>query len=165
MSNSLQPHGLQHIRLSCPSLFPKVSSNSCPLSDNAVYLILCHCLFLLPSIFPSIRVFSHELVLHFRWSKYRSFSFSIVPSKNIQVDFLQNWLVSSKGHSRVFSSNTIQKHLFYGAQPSFGSSSHIHTSVRFKCSIMSKSLWSHGLQYARPPCPATTPGAYSNSCP
>ena len=45
------------------------------------YLILCHPLFLLPSIFPSIRVFSNESVLHIRWPKYWSFSFSISPSK------------------------------------------------------------------------------------
>jgi len=83
---------------------------------------------------------------------------------NIQVDFLYNWLVSSKGHSRVFFSNTIQKHLFYSAQPSFWSSFHIHTSVKFSRSVVSKCLRSHGLQYTRPPCPATTPRAYSNSC-
>ena len=44
------------------------------------HLILCHPLLLLPSVFPSIRVFSNESVLHFRWSKYWSFSFSISPS-------------------------------------------------------------------------------------
>ena len=44
------------------------------------HLILCHCLLLLPSIFPSIRVFSNESVLHIRWPKYWSFSFSISPS-------------------------------------------------------------------------------------
>ena len=43
------------------------------------YFILCHPFFLLPSIFPSIRVFSNESVLHIRWSKYWSFSFSISP--------------------------------------------------------------------------------------
>ena len=45
------------------------------------HLILCHPLLLPPSIFPSIRVFSKESVLHIRWSKYWSFSFSIIPSK------------------------------------------------------------------------------------
>ena len=44
------------------------------------HLILCHPLLLLPSIFPSIRVFSNESVLHIRWPKYWSFSFSISPS-------------------------------------------------------------------------------------
>ena len=44
------------------------------------HLVLCHPLLLLPSTFPSIRVFSNESVLHIRWPKYRSFSFSISPS-------------------------------------------------------------------------------------
>ena len=44
------------------------------------------------------------------------------------------------------------------------SESHI-ISVQFSCSVVSNSLWSYGLQHARPPCPSSTPGAYSNSCP
>ena len=48
------------------------------------HLILCHLLLLLPSTFPSIRVFSKQLALCIRWPKYWSFSFSISPSKNIQ---------------------------------------------------------------------------------
>ena len=52
------------------------------------HLIFCYALLLLPSIFPSIRVFSKESVLHIRWPKYWSFSFSISPSKNIRTDFL-----------------------------------------------------------------------------
>ena len=75
VSNSLQPHGLQHARLPCPSPSPKSCSNSCPSS----HLILCCPLLLLPSIFPSIRVFSNESVFPIRWPKYWSFSFSISP--------------------------------------------------------------------------------------
>ena len=71
------------------------------------YLIPYHPLLLLPSIFPSIRVFSNESVLHIRWPKYWSFSFSIGPSMNIQDWFHLGLtgLVSlqSKGLSRVFS--------------------------------------------------------------
>jgi len=52
------------------------------------HLILCHPLLLLPSIFPSIRVFSNESVLPFSWPKYWSFSFSISPSNECSVDFL-----------------------------------------------------------------------------
>ena len=57
-------------------------------------LILCHPLLLQPSIFPSIRVFSSELVLHIRWPKYWSFSFSISPSNEHQglISFRMNWL-------------------------------------------------------------------------
>ena len=69
MSNSLQPHGLQHTRLPCPSLSPEVCSNSCPLS-GWYYLTISSSValpLLLPSIFPSIRVFSSELALCSRW--------------------------------------------------------------------------------------------------
>ena len=48
------------------------------------HLILCHPLLVRPSIFPSIRIFSNESVLHMRWPKYWSFSFNISPFKNIQ---------------------------------------------------------------------------------
>ena len=91
------------------------------------YLILCRPLLLLASIFPSIRVFSNELVLCNRWPKYWSFSFSI----NIQGRFPLGWtdwiFLQSKGLSRVFTNTTVQKHQFFGIQPSLCSSSHIHT--------------------------------------
>ena len=55
------------------------------------HLILCHPLLLPPSIFPSIRVFSNESVLHIRWSKYWSFSFSIGPSnEGLSADMLKS---------------------------------------------------------------------------
>ena len=69
VSDSLQPHGLQHARLPCPSPTPRVYSNSC--SSNR--LILCPSLLVPPSTFPSIRVFSKESVLSIRWPKYWSF--------------------------------------------------------------------------------------------
>ena len=58
------------------------------------HLILCHLLLLLPSIFPSIRVFSNESVLHIRWSKYWSFSFNISPSNEHSglISFRMDWL-------------------------------------------------------------------------
>ena len=58
------------------------------------HLILCHSLLLLPSIFPSIRVFSSESALHIRWPKYRSFSFSISPSNEYSglISFRMDWL-------------------------------------------------------------------------
>ena len=57
------------------------------------HLILCHLLLLLPSIFPSIRVFSSELALHIRWPKYWSFCFSISPSNEYSglISFRINW--------------------------------------------------------------------------
>ena len=77
MSDSLQLHGLQHARLPCPSPSPRPYSNSCPLSQWCKLLVLCCPLLFLPSILSSTRVFSNESVLHIRWPKYWSFSFSI----------------------------------------------------------------------------------------
>ena len=72
---------MQHIRPTCPSPTSGVYSNSCPLSRWChSTIILCHPFLLPPSIFPSIRVFSNELVLCIRWPKCWSFSFSISPS-------------------------------------------------------------------------------------
>ena len=82
MSDSLQPHGLQHVRHPCPSPTLGVYSNSCPPS-------------LLPSsIFPSIRVFSNESGLHISWPKYSYFSFSISASNEYSglIAFRMDWL-------------------------------------------------------------------------
>ena len=95
------------------------------------HLILCCPLLLLPSIFPSIKVFSIEVVLHIRWPKYGvSVSASVLPM-NIQ-DWFPLGLTSlislkSKGLSRVFSNIKVQKHQFFSAQLSLWSNSHIHT--------------------------------------
>ena len=79
MSDSLQPHESQHARPPCPS---------------PSHVILCRPLLLLPSISPSIRVFSSESTLRMRWPKYCSFSFSIIPSKEIPgLNFFRmDWL-------------------------------------------------------------------------
>ena len=78
---TLWPHGLQHTKRPCPPTvsqsLPKFMSLESVMLSN--HLILCHPL-LLPSVFPSIRVFSSESALHIRWPKYWSFSFSIRPS-------------------------------------------------------------------------------------
>ena len=122
---------------------PKPMSIELVMPSN--HLILCHPLLLLPSIFPSIRVFSNESALHIRWPKYWSFSFNISPSKehpgliSFRMDWLKNtqdwsplgwtgWIsLQSKGLSRVFSNTTVKKHQFFGAHLSFESNSHIHT--------------------------------------
>ena len=95
MSDSLRPHELQHVRPPCPSPTPRVHSNSRPWSpwchpaiSSSVHPLL------LPPIPPSIRVFSSELTLRMRWPKYWSFSFSIIPSKEIPglISFGMDWL-------------------------------------------------------------------------
>ena len=78
MSNILLLLGLHCARLSCPSLSPRVCSHLCTLSQLC-HSILCCSLHLLSSIFPSMRVFSNELVLLIRWPKYWSFNCSISP--------------------------------------------------------------------------------------
>ena len=95
------------------------------------HLILCRPLLLLPSIFPSIRVFSNESAVHIRWPKYWSFSFIISLPMNTQDWSPLGWTgwisLKSKGLSRVFSNTTVQKHQFFGTQLSSQSNSHIHT--------------------------------------
>ena len=96
MSDSLWSYGLQHTRLSLSitnswSLLRLMSIESVMPSNH---LILCHPLLLLPSIFPSIRVFSSASVLLIRWPQYWSFSFSISPSNDYSglISFRMNWL-------------------------------------------------------------------------
>ena len=93
---TLQPHGLQHARLPCPSPSPRICSKSSPLSQwyyPTISSSVCPLLFL-PSIFPSIRVFSNESVLCIRWPKYWSFSFRISPSNEYSgmISFRMDWL-------------------------------------------------------------------------
>ena len=96
MSDSLQPHELQHARLSLsitnPRSLPKLISIESVMPSN--HLILCRPLLLLPSIFPRIRVFSNESALHIRWPKYWSFSFNISPSNEHSglISFKMDWL-------------------------------------------------------------------------
>ena len=85
------------------------------------HLILCCPLFLPPSIFPSIRVFSNKSALRIRQPKYWSFSFSISPSNEHPglISFRMDWLdlpAVQGTFSRVFSKTTVQKHQFFGAQ-------------------------------------------------
>ena len=125
MSDSLRPHGLQHLSqaslsiTNSQSLLKFVSIKSVLPSNH---LVLCRPL-PLPSIFPSIRVFSNELVLHIRWSKYWSFSFSISLSNEYSGLIPLGWTgwisLLSKRLSRVFSKTAVQKHQFFSAQFSF----------------------------------------------
>ena len=122
VSDSLQPHELQHARPPCPSPTPGVHPNSCPLSwschptisSSVVPFSSC------PQSFPASGSFSNESVLYIKWPKYWSFSFSISPSNNTQDWFPLGWTgwisLQSRGLSRVFSNTTVQKHQFFSTQ-------------------------------------------------
>ena len=96
VSDSLRPHELQHTRRPCLITNswspPKLMSSESVMPSN--HLILRHPLLLLPSIFPSIRVFSNESALHIRWPKYWSFSFNISPFNEHSglIPFRMDWL-------------------------------------------------------------------------
>ena len=127
---TLRPHELQDARPPCPSPTPRVYPNSCPSVMPSSHLILCHPLFLLPPIPPSIRVFSNESVLHIRCPKYWSFSFSISPSNEHPglISFRMDWLDLLAVQGTLKSPNTtVKKHQFFGTQLSLYSNSHIHT--------------------------------------
>ena len=80
------------------------------------HLILCHPLLLPSLIFPSIRVFSNESVLHICWPKYWSFRFSISPLNEYSGLIFFRISLQSKGLARVFSNTPVQRHPFFGAQ-------------------------------------------------
>ena len=114
VSNPLRPHGLQHARILCLSHSLKLVSIELVMPSN--HLIPCHCLLLLHSILPSIRVFSSESTLPILWLSIGvSASASLLPM-NIQGLFPVGLtsLISSmfKGFSSVFSGTTIWKHQF-----------------------------------------------------
>ena len=93
---SLWTHGLKHVRLLCPSLSPRVCSDSSIESLMPFnHLILCHPLLLSPSIFPRIKVFSSESALHIRWPNYCSFNFSISSSNGYSGFLGCSFLVSA----------------------------------------------------------------------
>ena len=102
MPDSLHPRGLQHTRLPClcQSLLTLMSIESVMPSNHLSPLLL------LPSVFPSIRVFSSESALHIRWPKYGSFSFSIVPSNEYSglISFRIDWfdLLAVQGTLKSF---------------------------------------------------------------
>ena len=135
MSNSLQPHGLQHTKLRCPSLYLWVSSNSCPLSQwccpvissSVIPFSSCPQSFLASVFFPMSPLFPSG-----SQSIGASASASVLPMT------IQGWFplgltdvisLLSVGLSRVFSSTTVWKHQFFGAQPSLQSNSHIYNII------------------------------------
>ena len=106
---------------------PKLMSIESVMPSN--HLILCCPLLLLPSIFPSIRVFPNESVLRIRWPKFWSFSFSISPSNEYSglISFRTDWfdLLTVQGTLRSLLQHHSSKHQFFGTQLSLWSNSHI----------------------------------------
>ena len=147
MSDSLQPQGLQHSRLPCPSPTPGVCANSCPLnwwwhptiSSSVVPLSSC-----LQS-FPALGSFlMSQLFASCGQNIGVSASTSVLPMN------IQGWFplgltglisMQSKGLSRVFSNTTVQKHQFFSTQPSLWSNSHIHTWLLEKPSWPLSAQW------------------------
>ena len=131
VSDSLWPHGLQQARLPCPSPTPRACSNSCPLSQ------WCHPpSHLLSSPSPAFSLSQAQSfpvcrVLCIRWSKYWSFSFNISPLSEYSglISLWIDWfdLLAVQGILQSLLQHQVQRHQFFGAQPSSWSSSHIHT--------------------------------------
>ena len=105
---------------------PKCAQTHVHWVSDAIYLILCHPLLLLPSIFLRVRVVSNESVLRIRWLKYWSFSFSIGPSNEHSglISFRMGWLDLLAVQGTL--STTILKPQFFGSQPSLWCHFHNH---------------------------------------
>ena len=126
MSESLQLHELQHTTSFTISWsFLKLMSVKSLIPSN--HLILCHPL-LLPSTFPSNRVFSSESVLRIRWPEYESFNFSISPSNLGLISFRIDWLdlLAVQGTLKSLLQHHNSKASVLGSQPSLWSNCHIH---------------------------------------
>ena len=132
VSDSLEPHGLEHARLPVHHKLPELSQTHVHwwvMPSN--HLILCHPLLLPPSIFPSIRVFTNESALPIRWPKCWSFSLSISPSNEYSglISFRIDWfdLLAVQRTLRTLLQHHNSKAQFFGARLSLWSNSHIHT--------------------------------------
>ena len=131
VSDSLWPHGLQHTRPPCPSPTPRIYSDSCPLTQWCHPIISSSVVpFSCPQSFPASGSFPMSQFSSGGQSIGVSASTLVLPM-NVQDWFPLGWtgLISlqPKGLSRVFSNTTVQKHQFFGVQPSSQSNSHIHT--------------------------------------
>ena len=133
VSDSLLPHELQHTRPPCPAQTPRIHSNSCPLSRwcnpaiSSSVIPFSSC----PQSLPALRSFPMSQL--FTWGGQSigvSALASVLPMNTQDWSPLEwtGWIsLQSNGLSKVFSSTTVQKHQFFGTQPSSQSNSHIHT--------------------------------------
>ena len=132
MSDSLWPHGLQHARLSCPSLSPGVCSNSCPLNRwhhptiSSFVIPFSSCL----QSFPASGSFLMSWFFESGGQNIGASASASVLPVNIRGWSplgLTGLILQCRGFSRVFSNTTVQKHQSFSVQPSLRSSFHIHT--------------------------------------
>ena len=133
MSDSLWPHESQHARPPCPSPTPEVHSDSrasnqwCHPAISSPVIPFSSC----PQSLPASEFFSNESTLRMRWPKYWSFSFSIIPSKEIPglISFGMDWLdlLAVQGTLKSLLQHHSSKASIIRAQPSSQSNSHIHT--------------------------------------
>ena len=133
MSDSLRPHGLQHTRLPCPSLSPRVCSNSCP-SSRWCHQTISSSVFPFSTCLQSLPASGSFPMSQFFISGGQSIGV-LAPASVLPMN-IQGWFplgltslisLQSKGLSRVFSNTTVQKDLFFSSQLSSWHDSHIHT--------------------------------------
>ena len=141
------------------------------------HFILSCPLLLLPSIFPSTRVFSNESVLYLNTPKYWSFNFNISPSDEYSglISFRMDWLdilaVQEtlkhllQHHSSKGSILWCSAFFIFQLSHQYMTTRKTISSVQFICSDVSDSLWPHESQHARPPCPSPTLRVHSDSHP
>ena len=134
----------------------------------SIHLILCHPLLLLPSVFPSIRLFSSELAVHIRWPKYWSFSFSISPSNENSglISFKTDWFdlivvlgtLKSLLQHHSSKASILRRSAFFMVQLSqpYVTTGKTISSVQLRHSVVSNALQPHRLQHTRLPCPSPT---------
>ena len=123
VSDSLRPHGLQHATLLCPSPSPRVCSDSCPLSWWCHPAILSSVIPFSPCLqsLPASRSFPLSKLFKSAGQCTRASASASVPPVNSQGWFplgLTGLILLSEGLTRVFSNTTVQKHQFFGTQPS-----------------------------------------------
>ena len=138
VADSLRPYELQHSRLPCPSLSPRVCSNLCPLSQwchptiSSSVTLFYSC----PQSFSALGVFPMSRLFTLGGQSIKVSASASVPPMNIQGWFPLGltglFSLHSKGLSRIFSSSTVQKYQFFSCQSSLWSNSNFHTVVSFK---------------------------------
>ena len=142
MSDSSQPHGLQHTRIPCPSLSPGVCSNSCPLNQWCHPIISSCCLLLLPQSFSASEFFP---TIGIRWPNYWSFSFSISPSSEYSelISFRIDWLdllAIWRTPKSLLQHHSLKASILWYSVFFMVQLSHLHMTIEKPCTFVSKEM-------------------------